>query len=207
MSWSRNWPRNVTPAVDAGLSRLLGLSSGFVINRTGPSASGSFASSGPPGAPNSSSACWTAAFASANGGRLKMRVKRSVRVGVTVTFSICASVPSCASAPAGAMIAPAPIPLRNFRRVTALASFSLDLSPGLSWTHLLRHAPREELIWLGDGAATAAQGCDHASQLMWALRLEGDRLRRGDRLSGIRTRRWSRNYVAKTVAPCGSDPT
>jgi len=67
MSWSRNWPRNVKPAVSVGLSGLLTLFAGSVMSVIGSDRS-SPASIGPPGAPSSASASRISFVSDANGG-------------------------------------------------------------------------------------------------------------------------------------------
>ena len=116
MSWSRNWPRNVVPAVCVGLSRLFGLSDGSVMSLTGPAARLSFASRMPPGAPNISSALRILSVAGQNAGsEPNMRPKRC---GDRVTAAMpCEPTPatSVATSPA----APAsPTPRMNRRRLT-----------------------------------------------------------------------------------------
>ena len=86
------------PAVAAGLSRLCGLSSGFVMRRIGPSCSGSFASISPPGAPSSMSAAWICGVGSANEGRSNMRLNRSERVATPCPSGCCAKLSSGRSA-------------------------------------------------------------------------------------------------------------
>jgi hypothetical protein len=69
MSWSRNCPKKVVPAVWVGLLGLLTLSAGSMISSTGPAARLSLASSMPPGWPMSASAARRRSSAGMNGGR------------------------------------------------------------------------------------------------------------------------------------------
>ena len=75
MSWSRNWPKNVVPAVCVGLFGLFALSDRSTISAFAPADSGSAASSRPPGFPSSTSAASTAGVCTANGGSSKIRPK------------------------------------------------------------------------------------------------------------------------------------
>src|SRR5256885_6462467 len=114
-----NWPKNVVPAVWNGLSRLFGLSSGLVINRIGPSASGSPASIRPPGRPSSRMASRSAGEACANGGRLgKTRPKNSGEVALAIGSAQAAPCPSetAVTAPAAAALP------KNPRLLTGVAS-------------------------------------------------------------------------------------
>ena len=67
MSWSRNWPRNVNPAVIVGLFGLSALFAGSVMSVIGFDTS-SPASMGPPGAPSSMRASRIDGVSAANGG-------------------------------------------------------------------------------------------------------------------------------------------
>jgi hypothetical protein len=67
MSWSTNWPRNVKPAVRAGLSGLLMLLAGSVMRVIGSDRS-SAASIGPSLAPSSESASRISFVLAAKGG-------------------------------------------------------------------------------------------------------------------------------------------
>src|SRR5688572_10140960 len=112
-----NWPRKVTPAVIT-LSRLLGLSSGLVINRIGPSGSGSLASRMPPSLPVSFIALRTDDDVGlGNAGRLNIRLKRGSGAAVTTgpsTSAACASTSLRITAPAAA----APTLPTNLRRLS-----------------------------------------------------------------------------------------
>src|SRR5437660_7561325 len=123
-----NWPKNVVPAVWNGLSRLFGDSSGLVINRIGPSDSGSPASINPPGRPSSRIASESAGEAGANGGRLgKTRPKNSGEVALTTGSAIAAPWPNEA-----AVTAPAAAALpKNPRLLSGVsADFILSVLPG-----------------------------------------------------------------------------
>jgi hypothetical protein len=67
MSWSRNWPRKVNPALMAGLLGFWRLSAGSVTRLTGSDRS-SAGSIGPPAAPSSARASRIVGVSSANGG-------------------------------------------------------------------------------------------------------------------------------------------
>jgi hypothetical protein len=69
MSWSRNWPRKVKPAVMAGLSGLLRLLAGSVTRVIGSDRS-SAGSMGPPAAPRVARASRIVGVSAANGGRV-----------------------------------------------------------------------------------------------------------------------------------------
>src|SRR5919204_3030382 len=72
MSWSRNWPRKVNPAVIVGLLGLLTLLAGSVIRVTGSDGS-SPGSMGPPAAPSSASGQRIGLVASADDGGVGTR--------------------------------------------------------------------------------------------------------------------------------------
>ena len=79
-----NWPTKVMPAVSCGLFLLTRLRFGSVISSTGPPSGpkrSSCASSMPPGAARSSSACRRPGVLSANGGR-SSKIRPNIADGV-----------------------------------------------------------------------------------------------------------------------------
>jgi len=118
MSWSTNWLKNVVPAVCVGLLRLFALRLRSVINRIGPLARSSAASTSPPRLPRSTSAAFTSSAAAANGRRFENNRPNVVGLVSTVALRAAAArgaipaptLPDKATAPA-----PAPARLRNPR--------------------------------------------------------------------------------------------
>ncbi len=111
MSWSMNCPMNVVPAVWVGLFGLFALRPRSAISSFGPLLTSSFASSGPPGAPNARNASLTRSVAGAKAGRPgKSRPKV---VGLVATVALrAASARGANTLPPETATAAAPTPAR-----------------------------------------------------------------------------------------------
>ena len=124
---------NVVPAVWLGLFGLLALSERSTMSALGPAASGSAASSRPPGAPSSRSAASTFGVCRANAGNRNMRPKCCAAAEPAWAHGACAAAgPGAATAPTGSSaMAPALAPTapRNRRRLSRWRWSSLIAAP------------------------------------------------------------------------------